>query len=90
MRRVIPDIISNKQSVLVKGKLLSNNFLLATKSFMGFNRKKYTRNACLKVDKDSQFVIAKAFDTMEYGLSKKWVVMLGGSGSDAFFKTKMF
>lgn len=53
-------VISPSQSAFIKGRLLSENVLLATEIIHGYNRKNISRRGILKVD------LRKAFDSIRW------------------------
>lgn len=60
LKSVLPSIISNTQSAFIPGRLLAENVLLATELVQGYNWKKISRRAMLKVD------LKKAFDSVNW------------------------
>lgn len=57
---VLNDLIAENHTAFLPGRLIGDNYLLATEMIQGFNRTAGTAKACIKAD------LAKAFDTCSW------------------------
>ena len=60
LQEILYHVISPSQSAFIKGRLLSENVLLATEIIHGYNRRNISRRGMLKVD------LRKAFDSIKW------------------------
>lgn len=60
LQEILFHVISPSQSAFIKGRLLSENVLLATEMVHGYNRRNISRRGMLKVD------LRKAFDSIRW------------------------
>lgn len=60
LRLILSEVISHSQSAFMPGRLLAENFLMATELVHGYNRRDLEPSAMLKVD------LRKAFDSVRW------------------------
>ena len=60
MKQILPHLIDISQSAFIKGRLISDNILLAQELFRGYNRKNEKSRCALKID------LHKAFDSVNW------------------------
>ncbi|CAL1357332.1 unnamed protein product [Linum trigynum] len=78
LREVLPIVISQNQSAFIKGRLISDNVLLAHEMVRLYNRKAISPRCALKVD------VMKAFDSVDWGYLR--TVMQAMKIADQFIK----
>lgn len=89
LQHVLPTIISTQQSGFIKGRLISDNFLLARELFMELDRPVRGHNVLFKLD------MAKAYDRIEwdfllmvmkrFGFSSRFTSLVGQTLMNCWF-----